>query len=546
MKLDRLQEYVTGAVILLLGIGFALYCGSLIGGGNTHTLGLIFTGILILALCISMRTSVWLLVPLCWELTGKVTALNVPLLVRDMAVLVAFGSYLIFYALKLLRAKPVFDLIDLLVIANLAYLATVFLRNPVGAKWFGSDMVGGRPYFDIFIAFLAFTVLKRAPLDLKTVRLLPLISLLGAAFVSLGSMITLVWPSTASPLGRVYSSFAPPELQSGQIINEDVIGRRPLFAVVGQRGMQLLSSYFSPFSFLSPHNPLRFFAAIAFTACILLSGFRSALFTIFVYVCLSSYFRKRKQDIIFFCLIASAFVGVAALGNGRLFTLPLSAQRALSFLPGDWDYEAVSDARSSSEWRYQMWNMVMTEEKWIKNKWLGDGFGFTRYELGIMESVQGFTTGVGQEAFLISGTYHSGPLSAIRYAGLVGLALFAPLMILLVVRAYRLIRACYGTTLFPVALFVGMPMVFAPFPFIFVAGGYDSSMAEAFFSAGLLKILERAHASLLAATETGTNVRRSILARPAGHRPGVMTHPRGRVATAQLHNTPRAGDSSPR
>jgi len=46
-----------------------------------------------------------------------------------------------------------------------------------------------------------------------------------------------------------------------------------------------------------------------------------------------------------------------------------------------------------------------------------------------------------------------------------------------------------------------MPVVFTPFPFIFVAGGYDSSMAEAFFAAGLLKIIERARAKLIGTTE---------------------------------------------
>ncbi len=527
MSLDRTLQYVSAAVAIVLSCAFAILCGSLIGGGQFKLLGLIALGVVTIATIVLWRTGVWLLIPLCWELTGRLPFAGVPLSVRDIAVGVATVGFLVFYALKLLRSKPEFDLVDFFVLLNLGYLVTVYARNPVGVDWLGSTMVGGRPYFDIFIAFLAFSVLKRVPVDLGKVRLLPIFALAGAAFVSLGNLITLVWPSMATRLGMFYSTFAPPEYETGQIINEDVLGRRPLLGAVGVKGMQVLTSYFTPFSFLFPHHLIRFLAAIAFMTCVLFSGYRSGVLTVFVYIGLSSYFRKRKQDIAVFALAALIFVGFAAIGHGRLFQLPLAAQRALSFFPGNWDYEAASDARASSEWRYQMWNMVLVDDKWIRNKWLGDGFGFTRYELGIMQSPTGFVTGVGQEAFLIVGTYHSGPLSTIRYAGLVGLALFFPLMLLLTVRAYRLIRACHGTALFPVALFVGMPVVFAPLPFIFVAGGYDSNMAETFFAAGLLRVIDRARVKLLG-TPDATGVAQGNggeLALPGGSRRALQSAP---------------------
>lgn len=505
MRLDRTLQYLSTAIAIVLACVFAIACGSLIGGGQFKLLAIIFLGVVTIATIVVWRTGIWLLIPLCWELTGKIPFAGVPLTIRDISVAIAATGFLIFYALKLLRAKPVFDLLDFFVFLNVAYVATVYVRNPVGVDWLGSAMVGGRPYFDIFIAFLAFSVLKRVPIDLRKVRLLPLFELVGSAFVSVGNLITLIWPSMATRLGMIYSTFAPPEYESGQVPTEDEIGRRPMLGVVGVKGMQVLASYFTPFSFLFPRHLLRFLGAATFTVCVLLSGFRSGVLTVFVYLGLSSYFRKRKQDIAVFVLIASVVVGIAAIGNGRFFRLPMAAQRALSFLPGDWDYEAVQDAEGSSQWRYDMWKMVLFEDKWIRNKWLGDGFGFTRYELSIMQSQSGYLNGVGQEAFLIVGTYHSGPLSSIRYGGLVGLALYFPLMLLLSMRAYRLIRSCYGTPLFPVVLFVGMPIVFAPFPFIFVAGAYDSCMTETFFTAGLLKIIERAREKIRKTTEQGSD-----------------------------------------
>jgi len=72
-----------------------------------------------------------------------------------------------------------------------------------------------------------------------------------------------------------------------------------------------------------------------------------------------------------------------------------------------------------------------------------------------------------------------------------------------------------------------MPVVFTPFPFIFVAGGYDSSMAEAFFAAGLLKIIERARAKLLATTEAEAVLRNDgtelLPLGRLGHSPGRVS-----------------------
>ena len=503
MKLDRLQEYLTIALVLMLGAGFALFCGSQIGSGQSGKLGLIFTAMFITALCLSMRASVWLLIPLCWELTGKIPALDIPLGVRDIAVLVAFGAYLFFYALKLVRTKPTFDLLDGLVMLNLLYLASVFVRNPVGAKWLGSDMVGGRPYFDNFVAFLAFCVVTRAPVDLKAAARFPVMLLIGSAFVSLGSLLTYLVPSSAGVLGNMYSVFAPKEIRPGSIMPEDVIGRKPGLLVVGISGVKLLCSYFRPLTLVSPLYGWRFLAAGLVFVTLLLSGFRSGLVATFAYVCISSYFRRQSRDIFMFLVAGGLALSVAALGNSRLFTLPFAAQRALSFLPGEWDYEAAKDAKGSTQWRFEIWEMVLTEDKWIRNKFLGDGFGFTRYELSLMESLSGF--GDTQEAFMVAGTYHSGPLSAIRYAGFVGLALYLTLIGYLAMRAYRLIIASRGGALFPVALLVGMPLIYKPLDYVFIFGGYDSSLPESVFMAGMVKLLERWIATAQAESPTHTD-----------------------------------------
>jgi hypothetical protein len=64
-------------------------------------------------------------------------------------------------------------------------------------------------------------------------------------------------------------------------------------------------------------------------------------------------------------------------------------------LPGEWDPDAKDDAEDSAEWRYDMWNIVLSTDTYIHNKLLSDGLGFRDYELQIMEEAEygspGFT-----------------------------------------------------------------------------------------------------------------------------------------------------------
>lgn len=496
MRLDRIPEYVTSAVVILLGLIFAVGIGNMTGEGQMKVTGLVLVSAISITACIMFRQRLWLLIPFAWELTGFFTFLQIPFTARDLAIMLVLAAYLVFYAMKMIRGKVVYDLIDLLIIANLAYLCTVFLRNPVGLKVFNSDMVGGRPYFNIALAFFAFWVMQRAPANLRDIRFLPLILLAGAAVSSAAGMLIDYAPDLAGWLGQFYSTFTPPDVLEAQASGTDVIGRKAALSVIGSVGIRVLVSYFVPLTLILPFYPVRFFATALSFLAILLSGFRSAFFTAVVYVGMSSWFRKRKRDLVVFATAGSVLLVLLSIGNGRIFNLPLPVQRAMSFLPGDWDYRAVSDAQGSSEWRFEMWKLVLTEDKWIKNKVLGDGFGLSGYDLSVIEGAKytgfGMINGHQNEWALMVGAYHSGPLSTIRYVGYVGLALFFPLMLLLAFRGVKLINRSRGTPLFHVALFVGMPVAFAPLVYVFMVGAFDSNMPEALFSAGLLKMLERA------------------------------------------------------
>jgi hypothetical protein len=175
----------------------------------------------------------------------------------------------------------------------------------------------------------------------------------------------------------------------------------------------------------------------------------------------------------------------------------------LTIFPGNWDPIAVANADDSTQWRVEMWRIVLNEDRYIQNRIFGDGYGFTRSELATMITEQmggqGFYGAARQESFMISGMFHSGPLSTIRYVGCIGLFIYTSLLVLMAARAWKLIRSAEGTPYFPAVLFVGMSIIISPFVFYLIAGAFQYNLPDTFFAAGLLKLVERAMRSYSAA-----------------------------------------------
>lgn len=494
MNIERFQERVLRTMVLLGGLLFAVFCGMQAGGGNFQKLAVIFTVLTILAICMMMRERLWTLIPLCWGLSGKLVAFPVPVALRDLIVIVVFVAFFAFRALKVIRTRVSFTFLELLVLSNVLYAVIMFVRNPVGAKAFGSDMVGGRPYWDIAISALACWVLATAPADRKNLLRVPFFILVGAGIHCGAELLGYVAPSVAMFFAEFYSGFAS---MSGDVTTMAAID--PAFVrwvplgELGVLGVVALCAYFRPLTLF--FAPLRLIALGLSMVGILLSGHRAAVLKAGAAMFFSTLLRRRMRDMVTLGVTGFFLLIIVIIGNGRLFNLPLVAQRALSFLPGKWDQEATQDAKASAQWRIDMWEMVITEDKWIQNKWLGDGFGFTKRELSIMETMSiggpGFLGGAQQELFMIVGSFHNGPLSAIRYGGAVGLVLLLTLMILSLRRALDLIKRSFDTPYFPIALFIGIPLMYAPIEFTFIFGGYDGSLPLAILMGGYLSLLRR-------------------------------------------------------
>jgi hypothetical protein len=473
--------------IIVAGIGLiiALFLGVFIGGSETFQLGLIFGLAVLFILLANMRQHIWLLLPMFWGFTGMVSALPLPFSVRDLVVMLVavVGSALL--ALRVFRFRNSLHLLDVILLLNLAQVCIVFLSHPVGLRALSSEQVGARPYFNIAIATIAYLTVSNQIISPKLGRLLPVVMLIPEAFLSAISLMIRAIPSLGHTLVWFYSDFAP-TLQPNNAVMERVTGT----VKFGTGLITALCSYFPPFSLLNPVRPMRVLLFLAGITMVLISGFRSQLLTVAAIFLISSYLRKGTTHVL--TVFAGMFLAVVVLIviNSAVHPLPLSMQRTLSFLPGNWDSRAVADATGSTEWRLEMWKDIPKSSQYVHNKLMGDGFGFNRAELQAIER-QAYASGGGmeQEDFMLIGAFHNGPLSAIRFVGAVGLLLYYALLIYSAVYGWCLIRASKGSDFYPLALFISLVVIWEPLNYTFVFGAYDSALPNTIFAVAMLKLI---------------------------------------------------------
>jgi hypothetical protein len=145
----------------------------------------------------------------------------------------------------------------------------------------------------------------------------------------------------------------------------------------------------------------------------------------------------------------------------------------------------VADAQGSTEGRFKWWKDIV-QYHLIDDWWFGDGFGA---HLGDIEGAA--QHGSYEDFVLLTGAYHSGPLTAIRYVGTVGMLLMYALMIMAAYYSTVYVRLCWGTLLQPLAIFVAIQSIWTPIHYTLVFGGYDAQLPNTLLMAGLLRLLIR-------------------------------------------------------
>ena len=442
-----------------------------------------------------LGTRCWVLIPMCAAFTGALNVVPGHFAPRDLAVgLVA----LLLPPLWVMRRFPIrvrVGSIEIGLMVLLVFIVQAYLRNPVGLSIFGSETIGGRPYFEIAVSVVAFVILSILVVDFKNVRLLVYANFGGSMFSAMVETVLGVFPALAMYSASIYQT----KLTSLAITRALDIGADPsqgagrisYLSGFSTPLMTLVLAFRTPMEFLNPRNLKFLILALISVVCILLSGFRSGVSGL-VMLGIAAFFLHRKPlQLMFAVMIGVPMLAVFLALQGTLIELPRPAQRALSFLPADWDSRAVKSAEGSSEWRFLMWREALFSDRWIRNKWIGDGYGFTAAELDyqFQLTTQGVQTVDEQDYHLAIGSYHSGPIETIKRIGYIGLTVLLIVMGVFFSAAVSLVNQARGTPYLPYSLFVALPLVILPFYFILIFGAFQQATSTLLLGGGMLRMV---------------------------------------------------------
>jgi hypothetical protein len=482
---------------LLLGLLVAVMIGSAVGSSDMRLIAGVIGIIPLVIVFVKLKTNIWVLLPISWYLTGRLPWLPVPFTVRDLCFMAVIFFFTLFFATRALPWKRKVGMLDYLIYINLAYLATVFARNPVGFWAMQSSMVGGRPYFEIGLAFGAFTILSRVHITDFIAKIFPLFFVIPAWCIAILDVIGRLIPQTAYPLAMMYSGVGSRGV-TGAFEQEAQLGETRMTGMLnaGVSSVLALCTKYNPITLISPLYPVRVaLFAVAFGA-IFLSGFRNAFLFAIVAFSLSALLRGRFKDLWVAGAVMLLAVATLVSLQGSVLQLPKTMQRTMSWLPGDWDQAAVADAEGSSQWRFEMWEWAWNDDRILRDRVWGQGFGLSLDDMSLIaaslmagEGGGSRLGGSNRENFMITGSFHSGPLSSIKYIGSVGLVLYFFLLCYMTVVAWRLCKLARGTSAFSLALFVAIPIIYEPLQFVFIFGALESSYSQTLFWAGLLNMV---------------------------------------------------------
>lgn len=480
-------------IVAILSLFAALYLGITAATAQFETIAWVVGGVTII-ICLLLGPRIWLLLPFLGSLQ---LTLMIP--GRPTTMLVAQCLVIGFSTLMLLARKLPFRLriteLEWWIMLLTLCVVQVYLRNPVGLNLFGGSQVGGRPYVLYLVAMLTAIILCGLNVPAGQLKTALKLSILGGILNFAIGLLGWLWAPFGYWFGMASSRIDSPEVQQGALDTGSASRIEFVRAVAHTLALTVCSF----------RNPLLAIFSIRFAPLLLISlalgtvsGYRNVVASIGLTYLVGVFYRGGIIS-----LVASACAGGMALALMALVNLaiplPPNIQRSLSFLPGTWDERYVVNTKDSTDWRVDMWIEVLTTDRWIQNKILGDGLGFSARELQLQGQLAETkrTTGIGVSGFdvareyvLINGDYHSGPVSAVRTIGYVGLAIMFLAQLRLLVHAHRQIQRCRGTEWFPVALFFGIPIIWFPFFFTLVFGGFQGDAIMILLNAGMLRMLE--------------------------------------------------------
>jgi hypothetical protein len=475
-------------IIGILATFVALYLGISAASAQFETIAWVLGSAVFIA-SLSLGRKIWLLIPFTFALGIGLRLPGQP----DSGLLGQFlvlGFSIPLFLMRKLPLRLAWTELEFWILLLTLFVLQVYVRNPVGLNILRGASVGGKPYVIYVICLATGLLLGSLKVPASELKWILRLSILGGLLNLAVSLVGVLVPAVGYFTGAVYLRA---DQASNEIIDTGAATRISFLSAFSGNLALWVSSYISPLR--ACVRPLWGALILLAIVAAMMSGFRNSVVAIGITFVLGIAYRSG-----FAGLVISIFgltMGVALLAVINIHApLPPNIQRSLTFLPGTWEQRYRKDASGSNEWRIEVWREVLMTDRWIDNKWLGDGLGYKASEFAAQQSAQQNTrTGVSgfdahRENILKSGDYHSGPVQTIRTIGYVGLLCLLLAQIRLAVHAHRQIQRCRNSEWFPLALFVGIPLIAYPIFFTFIFGTFKDAASVFLIGSGMIRMLQ--------------------------------------------------------
>jgi hypothetical protein len=488
-------------ILLVLSGIFALYLGVTAATAQLESVAWVM-GVLFVTFCFVLGKHIWGLIPSLLILQGNLNALPGAPPAWALAASVVAGFYLILFATR--RHNFVFrwSWLDFAILLQMLAVGQALVRNPSGLLMLGGDAAGGKPYFVFAAVGLAYACLSITHPTEKAIRWTVYAVIAVGIFDGIVLVLNDYSPVFAQASLRYYGGNIGAAV-SGQAINlEDARGGAGM-GILGKNLLLCLFCILPTIRCINPFHIVPFFLTLLGSVLTLLSGFRSLVAYFIVLFAFAAIARRRYTDILLAGTLG-ILASIAVLASGNLDKLPFGVQRVFSVLGADVRRDVLISAEDSSNDRFEVWEIVLTQKGYIKNKWLGDGFSITaREQQAILHNaIRGITTQMGLDTFkercLATGSYHGFHVETIRHTGAFGLACAIFAMVVFFHKGLVLIRHFRGQALFGQVLYICLPVMIYLFWSLLIFGSYRVDFPPILIMGGMLKMLDNMRLSQIA------------------------------------------------
>ena len=399
-------------------------------GGNPLPLAFLFgVGFLMLFVFV-LRDNCWIVVPLFIPMGGSLNILPIKFSPAELSILLVIG-YVVLQMIMTKRQSVSLGPPEIW-IPGLLFAGVLIYHwgkgGGLGLSMFGGEASGGRRFFSILSGMLVLPALLWFPLAKSPwLSRVPLLYLIGSFLEFTPFAISSAVPALAPYIYRVYSSVNLEAYAGAQAFGDDSMVRVGQIASIALALQLCLFCYFPPRDWIRPSRLFVVPLSMLCFAATIWSGFRSSVFNYIVFSTIALFLRSRFLLFLAIPFLA-VFIALLVVGQGSLFNLPFSMQRALSPFPGKWSRDALSSTKSSNDFRSSIQKVYKTDFM-EKAGWLGEGYKFDAKYMMARESdiatKQMEKSGEAQsKSFIIARDHHVGWVALHHVTGWVGFGAF--------------------------------------------------------------------------------------------------------------------------